>query len=195
LVRDGILYPEDGAFLREAGENDLTLDECAPFRFSLPASPARAAAMEGRRLNLADIEEHIRAVVENSDFTVIEGAGGLMVPIQDDVMMIDLIRRLGYPALLVGRTRLGTLNHTLLSLNALKHYEIAPAGIVLSCMVNPAGPEEEYTPTDLNRFVRDVPVMVLPFLNSESATDASGIAEIMAASWPDDVIKRWLGLV
>jgi dethiobiotin synthetase len=193
-IREGVLYPADGAFLQEAAENDLTLDECAPFRFSLPASPARAAAMEGRRLAIAEIEEHIRAVVDSSDFTVVEGAGGLMVPIQGDLMMIDLIRRLGCPALLVGRTRLGTVNHTLLSLNALQHHDITPAGIVLSCSVNPAGPEEAFTPADLSRLVKDVPVMVLPYVNAEAATDSSKVAEIMAASWPDEVIDRWLGL-
>jgi dethiobiotin synthetase len=193
-LRLGALYPEDGAFLREASENDLTLDECAPFRFSLPASPARAAAMEGRRLDVREIVEHIRVVAENADFTVVEGAGGLMVPIQGDLMMIDLIRRLDCPALLVGRTRLGTVNHTLLSLNALKHHEIATAGIVLSCSVNPTGPEEEFTPADLSRLVKHVPVMVLPYVNAESATDSSKIAALMATAWPDEVINRWLGV-
>lgn len=193
-LREGTLYPEDGAFLREAAQNELTLDECAPFRFSLPASPARAAAMEGRRLDVTEIVEHISVVAENADFTVVEGAGGLMVPIQGDLMMIDLIRRLGCPALLVGRTRLGTVNHTLLSLNALKHQAIATAGIVLSCSANPIGPEEEFTPTDLSRLVKDVPVMVLPYVNAETAADSSRIAELMAASWPDEVTNRLLGI-
>jgi dethiobiotin synthetase len=193
-VREGVLYPEDGAFLCEAAENELPLDQCAAFRFKLPASPARAATVEGRRLYLAEIEEHIRAVVANADFTVVEGAGGLMVPIQGKHMIIDLIRRLGYPALLVGRTRLGTVNHTLLSLNAMKHYEIAAAGIVLSCSEGPTGPEEEYTPTDLSKLADDVPIVVLPHMDEEDAEDSSKIAELMAVSWPGNVIDQWLGL-
>ena len=76
--------------------------------------------MEGRNLKMSDVVEHVRALAEDADLTVVEGAGGLMVPIQDRLMMIDLAERLGYPTLLVGRTRLGTLNHTLLSVNVLK---------------------------------------------------------------------------
>jgi dethiobiotin synthetase len=193
-VRSGVLFPEDGAFLREAAERHLSLDECVPFRFSLPASPARAAAMEGRTLKISDVEEHVRALAEGADLTVVEGAGGLMVPIQDRFMMIDLAQRLGYPTLLVGRTRLGTLNHTLLSVTALKERGMRVAGIVLSCSAPDTGPEEEFTAGDLARLVEDVPVVVLPFLSPEVVGDAESIASTIASIWPAMVVKRWIGL-
>ena len=194
-VRSGMFFPEDGAFLTEAAENDLTLDECAPFRFSLPASPARAAAMEGRSLNLSDVEEHIRALAEDADLTIVEGAGGLMVPIQGRLMMIDLAERLGYSTLLVGRTRLGTINHTLLSLNALKERGMPIAGVVLShSESSQVGPEEEFTPDDLAYLADDVPVVALPFLTPTIRGDAGRIASIMAAAWPEMLVKRWIGL-
>jgi dethiobiotin synthase len=191
-VRSGILFPEDGAFLADAAEKYLTLDECVPFRFSLPASPARAAAMEGRNLKLADVEEHVRALAEDADLTIVEGAGGLMVPIQDRLMMIDLAERLGYPILLVGRTRLGTINHTLLSVNALQQRGMPVAGIVLSCAASDTGPEEEFTASDLARLVEDVPVVVLPFLPPEILGDAEKIASTMTAAWPEALVKRWI---
>ncbi len=194
-VRSGVLFPEDGAFLAEAAENDLSLDECVPFRFSLPASPARAAAMEGCGLNMADVEEHVRALTEDADLTVVEGAGGLMVPIQGRLMMIDLAQRLGYSSLLVGRTRLGTINHTLLSLHALKERGIPIAGVVLSCSESSlAGPEEEFTLDDLAYLADDVPVVGLPFLSPKIRGDAGRIASIMAAAWPEVLVKRWIGL-
>jgi dethiobiotin synthetase len=193
-VRSGALFPEDGAFLREAAESHLSLDECVPFRFSLPASPARAAAMEGRTLKISDVEEHVRALAEGADLTVVEGAGGLMVPIQDRLMMIDLAERLGYPTLLVGRTRLGTLNHTLLSVTALKERGMSVAGIVLSCSAPDNGPEEAFTASDLARLVEDVPVVVLPFLGPEVVRDAERIASTIASSWPAMLVNRWIGL-
>jgi dethiobiotin synthetase len=193
-VRSGILFPEDGAFLEVAAEKHLSLDECVPFRFSLPASPARAAAMEGRSLKLSDVEEHVRALADDADLTVVEGAGGLMVPIQGRLMMIDLAERLGYPTLLVGRTRLGTLNHTLLSVNALKQRGMRVAGIVLSCVDSNTGPEEEFTASDLARLVEDVPVAVLPFLAPEIAEDPQSIASAMAATLPEALVKQWIGL-
>jgi dethiobiotin synthetase len=192
-VRSGIFFPEDGAFLADAAENQLSLDECAPFRFSLPASPARAAAMEGRSLKLTDVEEHVRTLAEDADLTIVEGAGGLMVPIQGRLMMIDLAERLGFPTLLVGRTKLGTINHTLLSLSALKHRGIQVAGIVLSCDDSNTGPEEEFTVSDLARLVEDVPVVALPFLAPEVTADAEKIASVMGAAWPERLVKQWIG--
>ncbi len=193
-VRSGVLFPEDGAFLVGAAEKQLTLDECVPFRFSLPASPARAAAMEGRNLKMSDVVEHVRALAEDADLTVVEGAGGLMVPIQDRLMMIDLAERLGYPTLLVGRTRLGTMNHTLLSVNVLKERGMRVAGIALSCSASDPGREEEFAAGDLARLVEDIPVVVLPFLAPDSLRDSERIASTMAAKWPAMLLKRWIGL-
>ncbi|HMK37337.1 MAG TPA: dethiobiotin synthase [Desulfomonilaceae bacterium] len=192
-LRDGVLYPEDGAFLREAGDNELSLDDCTPFRFSFPASPARAAAMEGRRLSFAEIEGHSRAVADAGDFTIVEGAGGLMVPIQDDLMMIDLMERLGFPVLVVARTKIGTVNHTLLSLEALRNRKVEVAGVVLSSSTSSGGPEEEFTPADISRFAKDIPVVVLPHLEEGKARNPSSIANVMAASWPDRVVNGWIG--
>jgi len=192
-VREGMLYPEDGAFLQLAAEGDLTLDQCAPLRFSVPASPARAAAMEGRILKLSDIEEHIRTIAEDADLTIVEGAGGLMVPIQERLMMIDLIQRLGYPTLLVGRTKLGTLNHTLLSLEALERRDIRTVGIVLSSTEPNPGPEEEFTPGELAKFVKDIPVVVLQHLEASTGKYPAKIANKISAIWPPDFVANCLG--
>lgn len=193
-VRDGMLYPEDGVFLQEASEGDITLDECAPFRFSLPAAPFRAAAMEGKHLKMADLVEHVLSVSEDADVTVVEGAGGLMVPIEEDSMMIDFMVRLGYPILLVARRAIGTVNHTLLSVDALEKRGVAPAGIVLSATSASTGPEEEFTPRDIARLAKGTPVAVLPCLSPEVAKDPFQIARTMVEYWQADLLKQWLGI-
>ena len=92
-----------------------------------PLSPWAAAREEGAALDAADIALPItRAPL------VVEGAGGLLVPIDDRATMIDLIARLGLPVVLVARSTLGTLNHTLLSLEALRARGILVAGVVMS---------------------------------------------------------------
>ncbi|MBI5572352.1 MAG: dethiobiotin synthase [Desulfomonile tiedjei] len=192
-LQEGILYPEDGAFLRDAAERALTLDECAPYRFSLPAAPARAAEAEGRVLDLALIEQHIRLLEGRWDLVVVEGAGGLMVPIDGKLMMIDLIQRLGYPTLLVARSRLGTINHTLLSVAALHQRSLAVAGIVLSVSAGEAGPEEEHTPADIARMVDEIPVVMVPYLTAEERSDPSRIAAILERNWKREVWSRWIG--
>ncbi len=193
IVRDGQLYPEDGSFLRKASEGDITLDECVPFRFSLPASPARAAAASGSTLHLGDLREHVLALAEDADLTVVEGAGGLLVPIQGNLMMIDLVEQLGFPALIVARSGLGTINHSLLTLQALNQRGIEALGIVLSCSSYESGPEEKFTPSDLARLAQPVPVLVMPYLSSKTKSDPARIAEKMVAEWPKETLDEWLG--
>jgi dethiobiotin synthetase len=107
--------------------------------------------------------------------------------------MIDLIERLSLPCLIVARMRLGTINHTLLSINALTQRAIPIAGIVLSCSVPPAGPEEQYTAMDIAQLAGGIPVLTLPHLDEDKRSDPSEIAENMVVSWPDVVISRLLG--
>lgn len=91
-----------------------------------PASPHRAARLEGRRIALEDFS------VPVAPRLVVEGAGGLMVPLNERDLMIDLVARLGLPVLLVARATLGTINHTLLSLQALRARAIPTLGVVLN---------------------------------------------------------------
>jgi len=137
--------------------------------------------------------EHVLALGARADFIVVEGAGGLMVPVRERLMMIDLIQQLGYPVLLVARRRLGTINHTLLSVEALQKREIEIRGIVVSQSEADAGPEEEYTAADLARLLKDIPVATLPRLDPRSLRNPAHIAEVMAANWPEHLIRRWIG--
>ncbi len=193
IIRDGQLHPEDGAFLCQASEGHITLDECVPFRFSLPASPARAAATVGSTLNIADLKEHVLTLAENADLTVVEGAGGIMVPIHSGIMMLDLVEQLGFPCLIVARSGLGTINHTLLTFQALKDKGVKISGIVLSCSSPQKGPEEEFTPSDLARLTQPVPVLVMPYLSADRISDPARIAEAMVSSWPKETLDEWLG--
>ena len=140
-----------------------------------------------------DVVEHVLALAEDADLTIVEGAGGLMVPVDEKTLMVDLIERLAFPALLVARTTLGTINHTLLSLEALQRRSIPAAGIVLSGGSSTPGPEEEYTPRDLVRLVGEVPVAVLPNLSSEVVGDPDRIAATLSSLWSEHLLERWLG--
>lgn len=191
-LRSGVLYPEDGALLVRASEGDISLDECAPIRLSIPASPARAAAMEGSRIFLSELVEHALTVAERVDLLVVEGAGGLMVPIENRLMMIDFIQRLGFPVLLVARSRLGTINHTLLSVEALRHRGIELKAIVISCSDPIPGPEEELTVRDISVLANPIPVHMLPHLSPELVDDLDRISSAMEKAWPHEAVTRLL---
>ena len=114
----GEYYPEDTAGLT------------APLIFSYPASAQLAAAIDGRTIDMAKIEACTMELGKNYDSILIEGAGGLMVPIHDDYFTIDYIAEHNYPAVLVTNGRLGSINHTILSLDALKKRGIKVAAVV-----------------------------------------------------------------
>lgn len=92
-----------------------------------PMSPHAAAHIDGISIDL----EKLRVPDTLQKHLIIEGAGGLIVPVNHDQYIIDLIAQFGYPALLVAKSGLGTLNHTLLSLEALKRRNIPVFGVVL----------------------------------------------------------------
>ncbi|MEW6533105.1 MAG: dethiobiotin synthase [Thermodesulfobacteriota bacterium] len=193
-VESGVLWPEDGGLLQAAGGHALTLEECAPFRFRLPASPYRAAQAEGTPIDLGWIEAHIKPLALRADLTIVEGAGGLMVPVTESALMIDLMQTLAYPVILVARTSLGTVNHTLLSVEALKGRGLTVAGIVLSRGSRRAGEEEEFTPSDISRFTGDIPLVVLPHMTKKQRSHPRTIAERMRRAWPREIWSKWLSL-
>ena len=99
------------------------------YSFPDPVSPHLAARWTGVRLRL---DAFPRPQVPDSKWLIVEGAGGVMVPLNDSEFMRDLIKYLGFPVVLVARTALGTINHTLLSLGALRHAGIEVRGVVLN---------------------------------------------------------------
>jgi malonyl-CoA O-methyltransferase len=106
------------------------------FALQLPLSPEAAAAAENITIGLEDF-----CLPDTSAPLVVEGAGGVQVPLADGVLMVDLIARLGLPAVLVARGTLGTINHTLLSIEALRHRDIQVFGVVLVGLVVPSNRE------------------------------------------------------
>ena len=108
--------------------------------FALPASPHLAAAREGARLSAAELHKDIVRHWQrgNAGMLLLEGAGGLRVPLNEREDMLDLMAAVGAPVLLVGGNYLGGLNHILLSLDALCHNGLQLAGVVLVPTADPA---------------------------------------------------------
>ncbi|MDZ5762645.1 ATP-dependent dethiobiotin synthetase BioD [Candidatus Cyrtobacter comes] len=100
------------------------------YRYSAPLSPHIAAAMENDEIDINKIS------LPYGKGLIIEGAGGLMVPINKKHFIIDLIKHLGTPVILVSRTEIGTINHTLLSIDALRKRGIEVLGVVLNGNAN-----------------------------------------------------------
>ncbi|MEW5733721.1 MAG: dethiobiotin synthase [Thermodesulfobacteriota bacterium] len=137
-VQSGLDGPTDTDLVREM--TGLPADRFLPEAWTLkePLSPHAAAALEGRTIRLSDFSLPETAPEAS---LVVEGAGGIMVPINDRHFMLDVMERLGLPVVLVCRSGLGTINHSLLSLAALRGRNIPVLGAVMNGPPNPGNRE------------------------------------------------------
>ena len=117
---------------------DFVLSEVSPCRLRTPLSPYRAASIEGAEIPLEDIIEHTRDYISRNDVTLVEGAGGLCVPVTESYMMADLAVDLDAPMVIVARPGLGTLNHTALSLEYARQRGACVLGVVINGFPEPA---------------------------------------------------------
>jgi dethiobiotin synthetase len=137
------------------------LDAVSPWRFAAPLSPDMAAAREGRSIPFAALIAHCRAASEQDGVTLIEGIGGVMVPLDTKHTVLDWIAALGAPALLVVGSYLGTLSHSLTAATALHQRGVPLLGVVISeSEVQPVPVEE--TAASLARFLASTRIRVLP---------------------------------
>jgi dethiobiotin synthase len=135
-IQTGFPNDDDTAVVRELGScTDAEICD-AGVRLPRPLSPHQAAELSGKAIELGPI---IRVALEADQdrYWIVEGAGGVLVPINHQYLMIDLIAALGLPAVVVARSQLGTINHTLLTLEALRARKIPVAGVVIAGELNP----------------------------------------------------------
>jgi dethiobiotin synthetase len=107
-------------------------EEVALRRYGPPVSPHLAAALADRPINAVRLIDEIRAAASRAEMVVVEGAGGLRVPLGDDLDVRRLALALGLPLVIAARPGLGTINHTLLTLESARHVGLAIAGVVLT---------------------------------------------------------------
>jgi dethiobiotin synthetase len=127
--------------------------QMAPYCFRFPASPHLAAEMEDRVVEPEVIVENYQKLAAKYKWLIVEGVGGIMVPLRRNLLLADLLARLQPRTLVVSRSGLGTLNHTLLTLEALRKRNIPVLGIVFS---DPEIQEDEGLVQDNMRTIEEI---------------------------------------
>jgi dethiobiotin synthetase len=115
-----------GADWHRLDEKKLTCPYCFPF----PASPYLAAQLAGKKIDPAELDRTTDILAVQVDQLIIEGAGGLLVPLTHSLLLLDYLAEHSYPIILVTSPRLGSINHTLLCLEAIKHRNMELLGMV-----------------------------------------------------------------
>jgi len=143
----GRLIPTDADFARTLAGLSEPLEVLTPIALRLPVAPGVAAAQEGVAVDLVSIAAGIRDLAGRYEFLVVEGAGGLYVPlIGTHFLVLDLIRWLRLSLVVVARAGLGTINHTALTVKAAQAADIEVAGVILNRYPESPGLAEETNP-------------------------------------------------
>jgi len=128
----GEFIAADAARLKEAAEAKDEMELIAPCRFALPAAPSIAARAEGREITFAPIKRAYNTLCTRHDLLLVEGVGGLLVPINDQETVADLITTLDLPSIIVAGSHMGTINHTLLTVEGARNRGITVAGLIFN---------------------------------------------------------------
>ena len=178
----GEVWPPDHELLAAAASAGQSPEDVAPHRFGPPVSPHYAAELAGTRLEPADLADAARAAGEAADALVCEGVGGLLVPLTTGYLVRDLALDLAMPVVVAALPGLGTINHTLLTVESARAAGLQVAGVVMTPWPEePSGMEESNRET-IER-LGDVIVAVLPAL---SPSDLAGAARELP-------LDLWLG--
>jgi dethiobiotin synthetase len=163
----------DHSLLRRASGSSQSDDEIAPYRYGPPVSPHLGAELAGERISPERLRAAAAAAASDADALVVEGVGGLLVPLTLGYLVRDFARDLGLEATIAAPSGLGTINHTLLTIEALRSVGLAPAAVVLTPWPSEPGEVERSNREAIAR-LGSVRVETLPFLDLDDAS-----------AWPD----------
>ncbi|HEX8742154.1 MAG TPA: dethiobiotin synthase [Thermoleophilaceae bacterium] len=173
-------WPPDHELLAGAASAGQSPAAVAPLRFGPPASPHLAAELAGERIEPRELVDGARAAAAAADALVCEGVGGLMVPITPGYLVRDLAVDLGLPLVIAARPGLGTINHTLLTVEAARAAGLDPRAVVMTPW--PGEPSAiEQSNRDTISSLAAVDVLTLGPTAPDALTDAA--AHLPVADW------------
>jgi dethiobiotin synthetase len=175
---NGQWVSDDTRLLAEAEGNSSAWREISPWAFPDPVAPPVAARQCGRTLSLAEIANSVRRRSQPDIPVLVEGVGGLLCPLTDDATVADLALELKLPLVVVTRRSLGTLNHTLLTLEAASSRGLAVAGVVVNETTPADGLADETNVAELKKRIRETILAVVPFQISRHFLSLPALAEV-----------------
>ncbi len=169
----------DHELLRRASGSNQTADEIAPYRYGPPMSPHLAAELAGEEISPQRLLAGARAAADGGDSLVCEGVGGLLVPLAPGYLVRDFAVDLGLPLIVAASPRLGTINYTLLTLEAARGAGLEVAAVVLTPWPDEPSPIESSNRRTIATLGK-VEVEVLPRLDLAEPSSWPGLGELPA---------------
>ncbi len=180
-IKKGELVPEDAVRLISASGVNETLDAVNPCRLQHALAPSVAAEIEGVKIHRKKLLNAYYRLQKKYDITIVEGAGGIMVPVYKKYLFLDLATDLNLPVLIVSRPGLGTINHTLLTIEAARSRGLHILGVIVNFADRAERGLPERTNPGVIKKLGRVPLLGIVPHGEEEATLRSGFS-MMAAS-------------
>jgi len=176
-VEDPMTIGPDTALLRWAAQVEDDNELLSPYRFKLAASPHQAASEAKVNIDIKTIIDAFNTLRQSKDVMLVEGAGGLMVPIRGGYLMADLAGQLDLPLLVVTRPGLGTINHTLLTTFSARAMDLPISGLIINRMPQNPDKIESEAPHLLAALASADLLGVLPEVNGSDEEKVLKLAE------------------
>jgi dethiobiotin synthetase len=122
----------DTDFLAHCANSDLSLSTITPVGYPTPAAPIVSAACDGPAIDFDRIAAAYKEICQNSDIVIVEGIGGVRVPLTPEFDLLDLAVEFAVPVVIVARPNLGTINHTLMTIDCVRSAELEIAGVIIN---------------------------------------------------------------
>jgi dethiobiotin synthetase len=177
-VKEEVLIPPDGMFLKKMAGMDESIDLLTPIRLKNPLAPFPASEIEGIPVDIKKIKKAYAELSKKYDMVVVEGIGGLLVPIKRDYFALDLARDFELPVIIVSRPGLGTINHTLLTVKHAMKEGLNVAGIIINYSQPPEKTLAEETNPMVMQQISPAPIIgIFPYLEevTKSALEETAV--------------------
>ncbi len=176
----GELVPSDTRKLIKASGVNEPIDLINPYRLKNPLAPSVAAELEGIKINKKKICSAYKRLSKKYDITIVEGAGGIMVPIYKKYLFLDLAKDLDLPVLIVARPGLGTINHTLLTIEALRTKGLDLFGVIINYALDIKRGLSEKTNPEIIEMLGEVSVLgSIPYLKPPTFVTVNKFSHII----------------
>lgn len=181
---EGMLISDDTEFLAMCADADYSLSVISPVTYKTPAAPITCIQLEGRDIDYEEIATAYTYLCDNTDVVIVEGIGGALVPIDAEHMVMDLAVEFNLPTVIVARPNLGTINHSLLTVNAVRDAGLPVAGLVISGYnAMDATIDEETAPEVIAEFGNTNILSIVPYDDQSRVEDGllgEGIIETLS---------------
>jgi dethiobiotin synthetase len=192
---NGRLVSQDAELLAWGAGLEAVDDYTAPYLLREAIAPSEAAEREGVVIEFRRIGDAFSRLASRHDFIIVEGAGGLMAPLAGSLLVADLVNYLSLPILVVARPALGTINHTVLTCLAAKHYGITLSGVIINNYPEFPDSAEESAPHLISSLTGVLVLAVFPHINGINQKEVvTGLASRISREPGADKLLREIGI-